>query len=87
MTEYTKLSMVRREGQWTDEDENHLESSLRRAEELGALFAAGGSVRILVDSTELEASPVKATVQQRWRLSVGVGELQTARAPIGRLAE
>jgi len=35
-----------------------LGSSLSQAEEQGALFAAGGPVKILVKFTELETSPV-----------------------------
>lgn len=61
-----------------------LGSSLSQAEEQGALFAAGGPVKILVEFTELEVSPVWATDQQRWRLQLEGAELQTAQRPIGR---
>ena len=86
-TEYTTMSLIWREVHLKDATTFHLGSSLSQAEEQGALFAAGGPVKILVEFTELEVSPVWATDQQRWRLQLEGAELQTAQRPIGRLAE
>ena len=57
-TEYTTMSLIWREVQLKDATTIHLGSSLSQAEEQGALFAAGGPVRILVEFTELGVSPV-----------------------------
>ena len=58
-TEYTIMSLIWREVQLEDSRTTfHLGSSLSRAEEQGVLFAAGGPVKILVEFTELEVSPV-----------------------------
>ena len=83
-TEYMTMSLIWREVHSKDATTFNLGSSLSQAEEQGTLFAAGGPVKILVEFTELEVSPVWATDQQRWRLQLEGAELQTAQRPIGR---
>ena len=57
-TKYMILSLTWGGRQLKDATTVHLGSSLSQAEEQGALFAAGGPVKILVEFTELETSPV-----------------------------
>ena len=57
-TKYMILSLTLGGSQLKDATTVHLGSSLSQAEEQGALFAAGGPVKILVEFTELETSPV-----------------------------
>ena len=55
---YMILSLTWGGRQLKDATTVHLGSSLSQAEEQGALFAGGGPVKILVEFTELETSPV-----------------------------
>jgi len=67
-----------------------LGSSLSQAEEQGALFAAGGPVKILVEFTELEVSPVWADRSAKMATSVGGGRAADSAASywsVGRACE